>query len=66
MRPVTGDVTVDAAYAAVVVVDGSGTLTTRHDTRELKAGDVLLVPHAAGDVTVSGDVTLIRCMPPTP
>ena len=66
VRPVTGDVTVDAAYAAVVVVDGSGTLTTRHDTRELKAGDVLLVPHAAGDVTVSGDVTLIRCMPPTP
>jgi mannose-6-phosphate isomerase len=66
VRPVTGDVTVDAAYAAVVVVDGSGTLTTRHDTRELKAGDVLLVPHAAGDVTVSGEVTLIRCMPPTP
>ena len=65
VRPVTGDVTVPAAYAAVVVVDGSGTLTSRHGTREVRAGDVLLVPHAAGDVTVSGDVTLIRCMPPT-
>ncbi|KRE43889.1 class I mannose-6-phosphate isomerase [Knoellia sp. Soil729] len=66
VRPVTGDVTVDAAYAAVVVVDGSGTLSTRHGTRRIAAGDVLLVPHCAGDVTVSGEVTLIRCMPPTP
>lgn len=64
VRPVTGDVTVDAAYAAVVVVRGSGTITSGHGTREVRTGDVLLVPHAAGDVTVSGDVTLIRCMPP--
>ena len=64
VRPVTGDVTVPAAYAAVVVVDGAGTLSSRHGTREVRAGDVLLVPHAAGEVTVSGDVTLIRCMPP--
>lgn len=66
VRPVTGDVTVDAAYAAVVVVDGSGTLGSNHGTREVHAGDVLLVPHNAGRVTVSGDVTLIRCMPPSP
>ncbi len=66
VRPVTGDVTVDAAYAAVVVVDGSGTLSTREGLHELTAGDVLLVPHCAGDVTVSGAVTLIRCMPPAP
>lgn len=62
----TGAVTVDAAYAAVVVVRGSGTLTTRHGAREVREGDVLLVPHSAGDVTVGGDVTLIRCMPPAP
>lgn len=66
VRPVTGDVTVDAAYAAVVVVVGSGTLTSDHGSREVRAGDVLLVPHNAGPVTVSGDVTLIRCMPPSP
>lgn len=64
VRPVGGDVTVPAAYAAVVVVDGSGTLSSRHGTQDVRAGDVLLVPHAAGEVTVSGDVTLIRCMPP--
>ena len=66
VRPVTGDVTVDAAYAAVVVVRGVGTLTTRHGAREVREGDVLLVPHSAGEVTVGGDVTLIRCMPPAP
>lgn len=66
VRPVTGDVTVSAAYAAVVVVDGHGSLTSRNGTREVRAGDVLLVPHCVGDVTVSGDVTLIRCMPPAP
>jgi len=66
VRPVTGDVTVAAAYAAVVVVDGSGTFTSHHGSREVSAGDVLLVPHSAGEVTVSGRVTLIRCMPPAP
>ena len=66
VRPVTGDVTVGAAYAAVVVVDGQGTFTSRHGAREVRAGDVLLVPFSAGDVTVSGNVTLIRCMPPAP
>jgi len=66
VRPVTGDVTVDAAYAAVVVVDGQGSFTSRQGTRVVSAGDVLLVPFSAGDVTVSGDVTLIRCMPPAP
>ncbi len=66
VRPVTGDVTVGAAYAAVVVVDGHGTFTSAHGAREVRAGDVLLVPFSAGDVTVSGNVTLIRCMPPAP
>lgn len=66
VRPVTGDVTVAAAYAAVVVVDGQGSLTSRNGTREVRAGEVLLVPHSVGDVTVSGNVTLIRCMPPAP
>ncbi|KGN37376.1 class I mannose-6-phosphate isomerase [Knoellia subterranea] len=66
VHPVTGDVSLDAAYAAVVVVDGSGTLSSTDGPRDVAAGDVLLVPHSAGEVTVSGDVTLIRCMPPAP
>lgn len=32
----------------------------------VRSGDVLLVPDAAGPVRVDGDVTLIRCLPPTP
>lgn len=32
----------------------------------IRSGDVLLVPDAAGPVRVDGDVTLIRCLPPSP
>ncbi|MEW1952444.1 class I mannose-6-phosphate isomerase [Terrabacter sp. NPDC080008] len=62
-------VTVPADFAVTVVVDGRGTLSTEHgaarDTPiDIARGDVLLVPHGAGGVCVTGDVTVIRCMPP--
>jgi mannose-6-phosphate isomerase len=63
-------VTVEAAFAVTVVVDGRGTLATASDdasggeTLDIERGDVLLVPHGAGEVRIEGDVTVIRCMPP--
>jgi mannose-6-phosphate isomerase len=62
-------VTVEAAFAVTVVVDGHGTLVTGADdtggaSMDITRGDVLLVPHGAGSVRVEGDVTVIRCMPP--
>ena len=62
-------VTVEAAFAVTVVVDGHGTLVTGADdtggaSMDIARGDVLLVPHGAGPVRVEGDVTVIRCMPP--
>ena len=40
----------------------------RHPVGELEVakGDTVLVPHAAGAVDVTGDVTAIRCRPPAP
>jgi mannose-6-phosphate isomerase len=65
--PATGG----AGFAVVVVVAGSGTLTTAGGAAttsprptEVGRGDVLLVPYGAGDVTLDGDVTVVRCMPP--
>jgi mannose-6-phosphate isomerase len=57
----------DASFGVLVVLDGTGVLHTE------KAGDVPLtkgatfvVPHAAGESRVDGEVTAIRCLPPTP
>ena len=75
VRP-TGDgdspepVTVEAAFAVTVVVEGRGTLVTGLGdgddgvSLDIERGDVLLVPHGAGGVRIAGDVTVIRCMPP--
>jgi mannose-6-phosphate isomerase len=64
----TEPVTVEAAFAVTVVVEGRGTLSTEAGASvgpiDIARGDVLLVPHAAGGVRIAGDVTVIRCMPP--
>lgn len=59
-----GPVTTDAGFSVLVVIEGEGRLSTAedHDVR-LRAGETLLTPYACGDLTVSGDVTLIRCRP---
>ena len=61
----TGGAELDPSFGVLVVLDGAGTLRTE------KAGDVPLakgatfvVPHAAGESTVDGEVTVIRCLPP--
>lgn len=56
--------TLDAGYAVVVVLDGSGALRTEHgDTVALRRGLTAVVPHAAGAAEVTGDVHLLRCRP---
>ncbi len=59
---------VDRGFAVTVVVEGRGTLTTEDDgsSLDIAAGDVLLTPHGAGDLRIAGDVTVLRCLPPTP
>ena len=61
-------VVVDRGFAVTVVVEGRGTLTTEDDgsSLDIAAGDVLLTPHGAGDLRIAGDVTVLRCLPPTP
>lgn len=60
-----GPATLDAGFAVVVVTDGAGELhPTVGDPMSIAAGQTWLVPYAAADVDVVGDVEVIRCRPP--
>jgi mannose-6-phosphate isomerase len=61
-EPVRGGDLLDAGYSIVVGLSGAGEL----GDVELARGTALLVPHAAGALSVSGDVSGIRCRPPAP
>jgi mannose-6-phosphate isomerase len=54
--------TLDQGFSILVVTGGSGQV----GGMDVARGDTVLVPHAAGDVELSGDVTAIRCRPPAP
>ena len=57
--------TLDAAFTVVVVVEGEGELVTEHADRvRVDRGSTLLVPHAAGAVTLRGSSRAIACRPP--
>ena len=57
---VGGGASLEPAYSILVVLDGAGRL----GELELKRGDTVLVPFAAGAGELSGDLEAIRCLPP--
>jgi mannose-6-phosphate isomerase len=59
---VRGGDELDAGFSILVGLAGAGALGDEPFGR----GTALLVPHAAGPVTVTGDVEAIRCRPPAP
>ncbi|UQS26842.1 class I mannose-6-phosphate isomerase [Amycolatopsis thermalba] len=57
----------DPSFAVLVALDGRGTLRTEHGGEIAVAkGETLVVPHAAGQLELAGDLTVIRCRPPAP
>lgn len=66
LRGHDGPVAVEAGFSVVVVVAGEGTLRTGHgDELAVTAGQVVLTPYACGEVSLTGEVTAIRCRPGT-
>ena len=66
VRPASS-ATVPAGFGVVVVLDGEGTLTGADgEPTAVRAGDVLAVPHAAGDVIVTGGLGTVWSRPPAP
>ncbi len=64
LRPRT-PLALDPSFAVLVVSEGRGRVkNTRGDVHELSTGDTWVVPHAAGELELDGDVTVIRCRPP--
>jgi len=59
-RPLT------AGFAVLVVTGGAGTLAGAHDRLPVRRGDTLLIPHAAGPLTLTGDVEALRLGPARP
>ncbi len=61
----TSRLDLDASFGVLVVLAGEGTLSTAHGgTLELRRGETIVVPHAAGESIVDGELTAVRCRPP--
>jgi mannose-6-phosphate isomerase len=59
---IKGGDTLDAGFSVVIATAGQGTL----GDIELQRGSAILVPYAAGELELGGDVEAIRCRPPAP
>jgi mannose-6-phosphate isomerase len=58
------DVTpLDAQYAVLIVLGGTGTLSTATSELELRRGSTVLIPYSAGPATLRGTLHAIRCLP---
>lgn len=62
---VSGELELDPGFLVLVVVDGK--LTTTGEPRlELPRGSTVVVPHAAGELTLRGEGEILVCRPPAP
>ena len=59
-----GEICLAASFSILVAVEGTGSVESQSARLRIARGDTVLVPYAAGDLTVAGDVTIIRCRPP--
>jgi mannose-6-phosphate isomerase len=50
----------------LIVLDGEGTLDTDTGTVELRRGSTVLVPYGAGASRLTGQLAVLRCLPPEP
>jgi mannose-6-phosphate isomerase len=62
----SGGATLDAGFAILIGLAGSGTLATEGGELAVGRGSAVLIPHAAGDGELRGDVIALLCRPPAP
>ncbi|MFI7678377.1 class I mannose-6-phosphate isomerase [Actinophytocola sp. NPDC049390] len=56
-----------ASFGVLVVLDGTGVLRTEKAGEvPVRKGMTFVLPHAAGESTLDGDVVAVRCLPPLP
>jgi mannose-6-phosphate isomerase len=62
---VRGGAELAPSYGVLVALSGTGVLHTEHaGDVPVSRGDTFVLPHAAGAVTVAGDLVAVRCRPP--
>lgn len=66
IRPGNAEATFEAGFGVLVVLAGSGAVRGSDSTVAVAEGDVAVLPYAAGDIMVSGDMTAVLCRPPAP
>jgi mannose-6-phosphate isomerase len=62
----TGGTALDAGFSILVCLAGGGTLATKEGDLPLARGSAVLLPYAAGDGELRGDVEVLRCRPADP
>jgi mannose-6-phosphate isomerase len=56
----------EAGFSILVITSGAGELSPElGQPMQIRNGQTLLIPHAAGECVMSGDITAIRCRPCT-
>ena len=67
VRPGGSLVDLAAGFAVLVVLEGHGQLEPKRGggALPLQAGSTVLIPHAAGETTISGPLLAVRCRPPS-
>ncbi len=63
---VRGGAELEPSFGVLVALSGTGVLHTEHaGDVPVSRGDTFVLPHAAGAVTVAGDLVAVRCLPPS-
>lgn len=57
-------VTFPPGFSVIVVLGGEGELRTSDASLSVRRGSAVLVPYAAGDIEIAGEVQGVRCQPP--
>jgi len=62
---VAGETVLDAGFSILVILSGEGQLTAANGSHAVLApGLTILTPHNIGQLTITGELTLLRCRPP--
>jgi mannose-6-phosphate isomerase len=59
-----GTVELEPSFGVLIVLDGSGRLRHEEGALELRRGDTVVVPYAAGAAAFEGDLVAVHCRPP--
>jgi mannose-6-phosphate isomerase len=63
---VTDSIELDAQYAVLIVLGGTGTITTARSQLDVGRGSTVLIPFSAGLTTLHGELHVLRCLPGDP